>query len=578
MQIQTPEQLKQLSIEQLEQLGDTYRHYLLEKLSKHGGHIGPNLGMVEMTIALHYVFDSPKDAMVFDVSHQSYIHKMITGRLDAFMDEDKYDDVSGFTNPLESKHDYFTIGHTSTSISLACGLMKARDLKGNQHNVIAVIGDGSLSGGEAYEGLNNVVEVGTNMIVILNDNEMSIAENHGGIYQNLAQLRQSQGTCANNVFKAIGYDYYYLDDGHDLQALISLFQKVKDTDHPVLLHIHTVKGQGYSYAICDKEKYHAGGPFNLQTGEFLGKKSNVSYEQLTLDYFLKQIEKETDICLINAGTPGLFKANPQIRQQLGKNYVDVGIAEEHAVAMASGMAKYGAKPVFLVGSTFMQRTYDQLSHDLSLNQNPATILVFGGGYKGSSSNTHLGIFDIGMLGNIPNLAYLAPTSADEYLKMLDYAIHQTERPIAIRVPKFEYRQTSNNLAIEEGYFDLALDVQGSKVAVIAVGDYYGLALETLQAFQNHGVHPSLFHPRDLNTVDTKTLDQIVKDHDIVITFEDGVLDGGYGQKVAGYLGKTNAKVYCYGFAKKFHNEIASDELMKQSGLEPESIVKEVLGN
>ena len=472
--ITDPADLKKLSAAELQQVSEEARTVLLEKISHHGGHNGPNLGVVEMTVALHAVFDSPRDKMIFDVSHQTYIHKMLTGRGQAFWDPAHYSDVSGYTNPKESDHDLFTVGHTSTSLSLANGVAKARDLKNEEGNVIAVIGDGSLSGGLAYEGLNNIAETGTNTIVIVNDNDQSIAENHGGLYNNLRALRDTNGQAENNFFKSLGFDYYYLADGNDLTALMHLFKQVKDSDHPVVLHIQTVKGKGFKFAEENREKFHAGGPFSLETGDYLANSGGETYSTVTTDYLLEKMAQDPTVVAVNAGTP-MILFTPEQRKIAGSQFVDVGIAEEHAATMTAGLAKNGAKPVWAVFSTFMQRSFDQISHDLSLNNVAGTILVYGASAYGMNDESHLGIFDIPFLSHIPNLVYLAPTNKEEYLAMLDWSIDQSQHPVAIRVPvgplesgrvdQTDYSQLNKNQLIQAG----------SKVALLGVGNALGLA-------------------------------------------------------------------------------------------------------
>ena len=433
--------LKQLNRAQLHILVDEARTALLNKISQHGGHNGPNLGVVEMTVALHRVFNSPVDKLVFDISHQTYIHKMLTGRAQAFLDPAHFDDVSGYTNPKESEHDLFTVGHTSTSLALANGIAVARDLKQENYNVVALIGDGSLSGGLAFEGLNNIAEQNSNIIVIVNDNDQSIADNFGGLYRNLKALRESNGQVKDNFFQSLGFEYHYLDEGNDLDALIDLFESVKDVDHPVLLHVHTVKGKGFKFAEENREKFHAGGPFSLETGEYVKRGTEAkTYSNLTTEFLWDKMQKDKTVVAVNAGTP-MMLFNPEQRKQLGKQFIDVGIAEQQAATMTAGLAKNGAKPVWAVYSTFMQRSYDQISHDLALNDLPGTILVYSASVNGMNDESHLGIFDIPFLSHIPNLVYLAPTNQEEYLAMLDWSLEQTHHPVAIRVPVGPLRST-----------------------------------------------------------------------------------------------------------------------------------------
>ena len=576
--INSPEDVKRLSFENLNILADEIRHALLTKLSAHGGHIGPNLGMVEATIALHYVFNSPVDKIVYDVSHQSYTHKMLTGRKDAFLHAEEYDDVSGYTNPQESKHDFFTIGHTSTSVSLACGLAKARDLKGDHENIIAVIGDGSLSGGEAYEGLSNAAETGTNLIVVVNDNEMSIAENHGGLYQNLKTLRDTDGQATCNFFKSLGLDYIYVKDGNDITALIHAFTQVKDTSHPVVVHIHTLKGKGYTPAETYKEKFHWGMPFKLETGEPLSNGGNTEdYGNLTGKFLLEQIQKDPTVVAISSGTPAVIGFNPERRQQAGKQFVDVGIAEEHAVALASGIAANGGKPVYGVYSTFIQRCYDQLSQDLCINRNPAVISVFLGGSAGMNDETHLGFFDIPLISNIPNMVYLAPTCKEEYFAMLEWGIKQTAYPVAIRVPGPVVIESGETFATD--YSELnhyKITRQGARVAVIALGNLYPLGESVCQKLHEEtGIQATLINPRYITGLDKQMLEDLKADHQLVITLEDGVLDGGFGEKIARYYGDSEMKVKNYGLKKEFADRFVLEELLEENHLTDTQITNEI---
>lgn len=575
--IKSPKALKELTSGQLQELVVEARTALLEKISHHGGHNGPNLGMVEMTIALHKVFDSPTDKLIFDVSHQTYIHKMLTGRAHAFLDAMQYDAVSGYTNPKESEHDLFTVGHTSTSVSLANGVAKARDLKNETYNVVAVIGDGSLSGGLAFEGLNNIVELGTNTIVILNDNDQSIAENHGGMYQNLRALRETKGQAADNLFKAIGFEYHYLDEGHDLAALIGLFEKVKDIDHPVLLHIHTIKGKGFKFAEENREKFHAGGPFHLETGEYISAGGNqVTYNSLTTDYLLEKMATDPKVVAVNAGTPMLL-FSPEQREKAGKQFVDVGIAEEHAVSMVAGLAKNGAKPVWAVFSTFMQRSFDQIYHDLALNHLPGTILVYGASIHGMNDESHLGIFDIPFLAHIPNLIYLAPTSKEEYLAMLDWSLEQTNAPVAIRVPVGPVNETA--VAAYTDYSDQKNEVTqaGTQVAIVGVGTFYALAEEIAEQLKmQHGITPTVINPKFISGVDKELLDAVARAHKLVVTLEDGIREGGYGQMIASYLGDREIAVKNYGLEKKFYDNYRAADVLSELGITAEAITKDII--
>lgn len=576
--IQSPTDLKQLTPEELQTVVEEARQALLTKISQHGGHNGPNLGVVELTVALHTVFDSPTDKLIFDVSHQSYVHKMLTGRSQAFTDATHFDDVSGYTNPQESDHDLFTVGHTSTSLALANGVAKARDLKQENYNVVAVIGDGSLSGGLAYEGLNNIVELGTNTIVIVNDNDQSIAENHGGLYRNLKTLRETHGAASDNFFKALGFEYHYLAEGNDLQAVMGLLKEVKDSNQPVLLHIHTIKGKGFKFAEANREKFHAGGPFSFETGEYLGQSTaQATYKSVTTDFLMKKMQEDPIVVALNAGTP-MMLFSPEQRAQVGAQFVDVGIAEEHAATMSAGLAKNGAKPVWAVNSTFMQRSYDQISHDIALNNLPATILVYQASVNGMNDESHLGIFDIPFLSHIPNLVYLAPTSKEEYLAMLDWSIEQDQQPVAIRVPVGPLQETGVADGTDYSLLNKnAVTQTGRDVAILGVGNFYQLAQAiATELAAKRGIQATVINPKFISGVDRKLLDSLTVDHQVLVTLEDGILDGGYGQTVASYLGKTTLKVLNYGLDKAFHDRYVAADLLAATGITVEKIVSEIL--
>lgn len=577
--INQPTDVKNLNSEQLHILADEMRQALLQKLSKHGGHFGPNLGMVEATIALHYVFNSPTDKIVYDVSHQSYPHKMLTGRKDAFLYADKYDDVSGYSNPDESDHDFFTIGHTSTSVSLACGLAKGRDLKGDSENIIAVIGDGSLSGGEALEGLDFASELNSNLIIVVNDNDMSIAENHGGLYKNLKQLRDTDGKSECNLFKSMGLDYVFVKDGNNIDSLITAFEQVKDSSYPVVVHICTQKGKGYKIAEENKENWHYCGPFNLETGKSdMSQDGGEDYSSMTADILLKKMKEDKTVVGITSATPTVFGFTEDKRKEAGSQFVDVGIAEETAVALASGIAKSGGKPVYGVYSTFIQRTYDQLSQDLCINNSPATILVYWASVYGMNDVTHLGIYDIPMMSNIPNLVYLAPTTKEEYLAMLDWSIEQNDHPVAIRVP---ISVVSDGKKVTKDFSKLneyEVTQNGSKIAIVALGSFYSVGAKTAEIIENKtGVKPTLINPIYITGTDDKLLEQLKENHDIVITVEDGVLDGGFGEKIARFYGNSDVKVLNYGLKKEFLDRYNPEEIIKANRLTPEQIAEDVCG-
>lgn len=576
--INSPADVKQMNMTELKELAGELRAALMNRLSKRGGHFGPNFGMVEATIALHYVFDSPKDKFVFDVSHQSYCHKMLTGRKDAFVNDEHFSDISGYTNPEESEHDFFNVGHTSTSISLASGLAKARDFKGEEGNVIAIIGDGSLSGGEALEGLDFAGEMDSNFIILFNDNDMSIAENHGGMYKNLKQLRDSDGTCECNLFKAMGLDYTYITDGNDIESLISTFERVKDIDHPIVVHMNTLKGKGYKIAEENKENWHWCMPFDKETGKCKVSSDGESYDSLTCDYMMDKMKKNRSVVTITAAVPTSIGFTKDKRDEAGRQFIDVGIAEEHAVAMASGLAKNGCKPVFATHSSFFQRTYDQISQDLCINSNPATLLVNTASVYGMNDVTHLGIYDIAMMSNIPNLVYLAPTNCEEYFAMLDWSIEQDRYPVAIRIPCNGVIHADSDM--DTDYSNLnkyKITKHGREIAIIALGDFYQMGEKTAGLIaEKTGVQPTLINPRYITGLDTELLEELKKDHNIVVTLEDGISDGGFGEKIASYYGNSDVKVYNYGIKKEFLDRYLVEDVLKENRLVPQLIVEDII--
>lgn len=574
--INGPEDVKKLNIEEMTALAEEMRHALLKRASIHGGHFGPNFGMVEAIIALHYVFESPKDKMVFDVSHQTYPHKMLTGRKDAYLYEEHYDDVTGYSCPQESEHDHFTIGHTSTSVSLACGLAKARDLRGESANVIAIIGDGSLSGGEALEGMDFAAELDSNMIIVVNDNDMSIAENHGGLYSNLKLLRETNGQAECNLFKAMGLDYVYVDHGNDLRELIGAFRQVKDSKKPVVVHINTLKGKGYKPAEEHKEEWHWHLPFDIETGKSHFPEVE-DYSSVTCEYLIEKMKKDPTVVAITSGTPTILGFTQEKRKQAGRQFVDVGIAEETAVALASGIAKGGGKPVYGVYSSFIQRTYDQISQDLCIDGNPATIVVYTGSVFGMTDVTHLGLQDIPMLSNIPGLVYLAPTTKEEYLSMLDWSVEQKEMPVAIKLPGGD--MISDGREVTKDWSQLntyEVTEKGSKIALIGLGTFYSLALQTAEMLEKKGIHATVINPYYITGLDKGLLEKLKADHDTVATLEDGILDGGFGEKIARFYGSSDMKVYNYGLKKEFLDRYDVNEVLKENHLTAEQIVNDVL--
>ena len=577
--IKSPADLKKLDIEALKIVADETRQAVLNRVSKYGGHVGPNLGFVEATVALHYVFDAPKDKLVFDVSHQSYPHKILTGRAAGFLgDLDDMNAISGYSSPAESPiYDNFEVGHTSTSISLATGLQKARDIKGTDENIIAVIGDGSLSGGEAFEGLDEASELGTGIIIVVNDNEMSIAENHGGIYKNLRALRQSNGQCEHNWFKAWGFEYHYLEEGNDIAHLIQVFKKVKGTQRPTVVHIHTEKGHGFAPAVEDKETWHWSMPFNITDGSLLNPPTGESYDRLFSDWMLREMKRDKTLIAVTAGTPTAAGFTPAKRREAGAQHIDMGIAEEQAVAMISGMAKGGLHPVWTVYSTFIQRTYDQIAQDLCINSNPAVINVVGGGTASMNDITHICLFDIPMLCSIPNLIYLAPTTCEEYFAMLRWAIDQDRKPIAIRVPSNGVNHTAEPVDTEYSYTpQYKVARQGSQVAIIAAGSFYQKGENVADILAAKGINATLINPRYLNAVDAETLDSLKAEHRLIVTLEDGCKDGGFGERIASYYGTSNMKVLVSGVKKDLYDRYNLRQLLADNRLLDEQIVDDIL--
>lgn len=576
--IQSPKDVKVLSMPQLHELAQEIRDGILNRNSNIGGHVGPNLGIVETTIAMHYVFNCPEDKFVFDVSHQSYPHKMLTGRAFGYYDNNRFQEISGYSSPAESpEYDQFELGHTSTSISLASGLQKARDIKGTKENIVVLIGDGSLSGGEALEGLDEVGELGTGIIIIVNDNEMSIAENHGGLYKNLALLRETNGKAECNLFRAMGLDYKYVADGNDVETLIKTFQEVKDIDHPIVVHIHTEKGKGYAPAEQNKEPWHWSMPFDIETGKPKVEGGSEDYGNMTAEYLLEEMKKDKHLVAVTSGTPtvaGFFKNR---REEASAQHVDVGIAEEQAVAMISGMAKGGIRPVYNVYSTFIQRTYDQIAQDLCINSNPAVINVFCASLYGMNDITHIGFYDIPMLSNIPNLVYLAPTCWEEYKAMMAWGIQQTSHPVAIRVPGGTV--THSDEQFDEDYSELnrfKMTHKGSKVAIVALGAFYGLGKQVAALLKEQkGIDATLINPRYITGLDEEMLESLKADHEKVITLEDGALEGGFGEKIARFYGDSDMRTLCFGIKKGLYDRYDYQQLAKDNELTPEQIVARV---
>ena len=574
--INNSKDVKLLTIDEMTALAEEMRELIIKKVNTIGGHMAPNLGIAEATIALHYVFNLPSDKIIYDVSHQCYPHKILTGRKEGFTDPDKYLKYTGYTAPEESEYDLFKIGHTSTSVSLAAGVAKARDLKGEKYNVIALIGDGSLSGGEALEGLDNAAVLNSNIIIIVNDNEMSIAENHGGLYGNLKQLRETQGQAECNMFKALGFDYMYVENGNNVQDLINAFSRIKDTNKPTVIHIHTLKGKGLAQAENDKETFHFTMPGILDTKPENIQTSTEDYTSITKDFISAKIKSDKNAIVIAAGTPGVFGFDKKYRQEMGSQYTDVGIAEEHAVAYASALAKSGAKPIFTVMSSFIQRTYDQLSQDLGLNNSPITMLVYWGGISNADA-THLCTFDIPLISNIPNLVYMSPTNKEEYLAMLEYAYNQNEHPTAIRVPAAELISTGIPDTTDYSKINKYKVIsKGSKIAILGLGNFFNLAVEVKdELISKYGINPTLINPIYTTGIDRELLESLKQDHELVITLEDGCLDGGFGEKISRFYGNSDIKTLNFGAEKEFSDRVPLEELYNRYHLTKELIIKDI---
>lgn len=626
--IHTPADVHALSAQQLRDLCLEIRATLLDYGKKHGGHIGSNLGVVELTVALHRVFDSPRDRFIFDVSHQSYVHKMLTGRAEAYLDQSRFDEVTGFTNPLESEHDSFVLGHTGTSISLACGLAKTRDMQRGAAgestigNVIAIIGDGSLSSAIAFEGLNNAAEQGGNLIIIVNDNEMSIAEDFGGMYGQLAKLRTSNGMAELNLFKAFGLDYRYVEQGNDVDALVEVLNEVKDIDHPIVVHIHTTKGLGFNDETeadngsdgCNQinPQPHAGQceANHWQDPEAsLGKPLDARkyYGEMAMASLERRFDNEPGLVVISPATPGSNGITRDFRERAGAHYVDTGITEEHAAAFAAGIARAGGRPVLATSATFFQRTFDQLQQELALNHVPATLLIFGAGISGAD-NTHSGTFDMTMFANVPDVTCLAPASGEQMLDMLAWATGPSEHGVvAIRMPgeqilaleraadmafdplqRAEEHDPAVNIAGACPFARYQIVQPGRDVAILGLGNTMPLAAEITSALaendeEHAAITATLVDALQYSTMDAELLAMLADGHRLVVTLEDGQLEGGWGEKVtAFYANSSNTKashvrVLNFGAAKEFTDRVPLGELNERYGLTSETIVSRIRG-
>lgn len=581
--VHSPQDIKHLSIEELKDLAQQMREATLKRTSDIGGHVGPNLGVVETIMAMHYVFDAPKDKLVYDVSHQDFPHKMLTGRAYGYLDPQDYSKVGEYTEPTESpEYDNFFAGHTSPSISLSLGLAKARELQKQDYNIVVLIGDGALSGGEAFEGLNAVGALDSNFIIILNDNQMAIAEDHGGIYTTLQQMRETNGTSENNLFKAFNLDYMYVADGNDVEKMIEVMKKVKDIDHPIVVHVNTQKGEGYVPAERNREAFHYRAPYQISSGALAHTSNNESYTTVSRDWFLEKAKNDPRVLLITSATPDTFGLDPNHRKQLGKQYIDVAIAEQTGVSTLAGAAKGGAKPIYPVTATFLQRAYDQIIEDFALNDNPGVMVLFDSGIAGIKDVTHLGIWDVAMLSNVANLVYLAPTNVEEYIAMLDWATDQDKYPVALRVPCYGgLVHAKNPDDVDKDYSDInkfKVVKEGSKVAIIGVGDFFPMAEQTVELLAQNGVDATLINPRYLTGVDTELLKSLEADHQMVVTLEDNSVEGGFGEKVARVLGESPLKVKVLGLPKQFIDRYNIAQHLQSLGLTPENIAKEILAS
>ena len=575
--ISSPKDVRALPASALPALCGEIRDAVVRSSAAIGGHVGSNLAVVELTVALHRVFETPRDKVIFDVSHQSYPHKMLTGRAAAFLEPERYEEVSGFSNPGESEHDLFAMGHTSTSIGLACGLAKARDLAGESYDVVAVIGDGSLSGGLALEGLDNAAELASGLIVVVNDNEWSIAPNRGGIFRNLAELRASHGASKDNLFRALGFDYRYLEEGHDVGALEAALADLRGCDHPVVLHVHTEKGHGFDPAVADPEGWHHASSFDLAAGIAPSAEDVSDYAQITGEHLIERMEAgRDDLVMVSAAMPYVMGFTPELRERAGERFVDVGIAEEHAVTYVTALASAGYKPVLGIYGTFLQRAYDELWHDLCLNAAPAVILVFGASAFGATDATHLGFFDIPMLGAMPGLPYLAPTCREEYLEMLDWALDRREGPVAIRVPGAGVVSRPGFARAASYASGSEVVRRGSEVALLALGDLFPLGEKVADALAESGVRATLVNPRLATTADEDLLGRLAAGHRVIVTLEDGILDGGFGERCARALATDDAHVLCYGLPRAFPDRYDPAALMESCGMTVDGIVGDVL--
>lgn len=578
--IKSPKDIKGLDIHSLENIASQIRAGILNRTSKIGGHVSPNLGSVESIIALHYVFDAPVDKLIFDVSHQAFPHKMLTGRAYGYLYPEDFAKVGEYTDPLESpEYDLFYAGHTSPALSLSVGMAKARDLKGEKYNVVAYVGDGALSGGLALEGLDAGGALDSNLICIFNDNQMAIAENHGGMYAHFEHLRETNGTATDNLFKSFGWDYIYVAEGNNVEKLIEAYRKAKDSNHPVVIHINTQKGEGYAPAEQRRETFHFRNPFSIASGQLLEVDNGESYNGTLKEFIFDSVKKYPDMLVISSATPEDMGLGAASRRELGKNYLDVGIAEQTGVSVMAGAARNGIKVIYGVVATFLQRAYDQLMEDWAMDNSPALLVVQSTGIDAIVDQTHLGFWDIPMITSIPNIVYLAPANMEEYKAMLEWGLAQNEHKVAVREPVYSVEHADYD--VDTDYSDLnrfKMVHKGNKVAIIAAGDFFVRGREVTDLLKQQGIDATLINPRFVSGIDYEMLEGLKKDHQLVATIENGSLEGGFGQRIASALGTSGMKVLNFGLKKRFVDRYDVKALEKEYGLLPEQITEVIISS
>lgn len=578
--IKSPADIKGLSYQELEHIASQMREAILNRTSQIGGHVGPNLGSVETIIAMHYVFDVPIDCLVYDVSHQAFPHKMLTGRVDGYLYREDFSKVGEYTSPVESpEYDLFWAGHTSPALSLCVGLAKARDLKKDKYNVVALVGDGALSGGEAFEGLDAGGALNSNLICIINDNQMAIAEDHGGMYPHLRHLRETNGTAADNIFKAFNWEYLYVAEGNNVQKVIEALKQVKGSNKPIIVHVNTQKGEGYRPAEEYRESFHFRDPYDIATGDLLKISDAPNYTKVLKDFINRSYKKYSNFLVISSATPDSFGLSLREREMLGEHYIDVGIAEQTGVAVMAGAARGGAKVVYSVVGTFLQRAYDQLIEDWAMDPSPALMVVAETGIKANKDQTHLGFWDIPMITSMPDIVYLAPANLEEFDAMLEWGLAQDKYKVAVRQPVYSVEHS--DYEVEKDYSNLnkfKILKKGSQVAVIAAGDFMVKGKEVIDLLSAKGIEATLINPLFISGVDGELLNNLENDHKLVVTLEDGSVEGGFGQRIASTLGVSDMKVLNFGVQKKFVDRYDLKELEKENNLLQEQIVEIILKN